>query len=63
MDSTGNKEIKDKNNARTKKIKDKEHIATTAPVMGYYDVANDPHKMKPKNPCQPYKCHLTRRYT
>ena len=48
VDSTGNKEIKVKNNARTKKIKDKEYIATTAPVMGYYDVANDPHMMKPK---------------
>ena len=37
-----------KNNARTKKIKDKEYIATTAPVMGYYDVTNDAHMMKPK---------------
>jgi hypothetical protein len=48
VDSTGNKEIKGKNNARTKKIKDKEYIATTAPVMGYYDVTNDAHMMKPK---------------
>ena len=48
VDSTGNKEIKGKNNARTKKIKDKEHIATTAPVMGYYDVTNHAHMMKPK---------------
>ena len=48
VDSTGNQEIKGKNNARTKKIKDKEYIATTAPVMGYYDVTNDAHMMKPK---------------
>ena len=48
MDSAGHKEIKGKNNARTKKINDKEYIATTAPVMGYYDVTNDPHMMKPK---------------
>jgi hypothetical protein len=47
-DSTGNPEIKGKNNARTKKIKDKEYIATTAPVLGYYDVKNDPRMMKPK---------------
>ena len=47
IDSTGNKEIKGKDNARTKKIKDKEYIATTAPVMGYYDVTNDPLVMKP----------------
>ena len=47
VDSTGNKEIKGKNNARTKKIKDKEYIATTAPVMGYYDVTNDARMMKP----------------
>ena len=37
-----------KNNARTKKINDKEYIATTSPVMGYYDVTNDPRMMKPK---------------
>ena len=48
VDSTGNKEIKGNNHARTKKIKDKEYIATTAPVMGYYDVTNDAHMMKPK---------------
>ena len=48
VDSTGNKETEGKNNARSKKIKDKEHIATTAPVMGYYDVNDDPHMMKPK---------------
>ena len=47
-DATGNPEVKGKNNARTKKIKDKEYIATTAPVLGYYDVKNDPHMMKPK---------------
>ena len=48
VDSTGNKEIKGKNRARAKKIKDKEYIATTAPALGYYDVTNDPHMMKPK---------------
>ena len=47
-DATGNQEIKGKNNAKTKKIQDKEYIATTAPVLGYYDVKNDPHMMKPK---------------
>ena len=48
VDSTGNKEIKGKNNARAKNIKDREHIATTAPVMGYYNVTNDPRMMKPE---------------
>ena len=48
VDSAGHKETKGRNNARTKKINDKEYIATTAPVMGYYDVTNDPHMMKPK---------------
>ena len=48
VDSAGHKETKGRNNARTKKIKDKEYIATTAPVMGYYDVTNDAHMMKPK---------------
>ena len=37
----------------TKKIKDKEYIATTAPVMGYYDVTNDAHMMKPQKKIQP----------
>ena len=48
MDSTGHKEIKGRNDARAKKINDKEYIATTAPVMGYYDVTNDPHMMRPE---------------
>ena len=25
-----------------------EYIATTAPVMGYYDVTKNPHMMKPQ---------------
>ena len=47
---------KKKKGKSKKKIKDKEYIATTAPVMGYYDVSNYPHMMKPKNnPSQYYK--------
>ena len=44
--AAGHKETKGRNNARTKTIKGNEYIATTAPVMGYYDVTNDPHMMK-----------------
>ena len=49
MTPRATKKIKGKNNARTKKIKGEEYIATPAPVMGYYDVANDRHMMKPKS--------------
>ena len=46
VDSAGHKETKGRNNARTKTLKGAEYIATTAPVMGYYDVTTDPSMMK-----------------